>query len=921
MDDDPIFETSRLEYKITVYKDKIVYNPGKSFLFNKPKSQTIPISQIASVELGSFGLHQVFIKTTGGSKHDLVIESGEQINFQKVIHSLQYPERNELKKEQEIIPSEKKICPFCAEEIMADAKKCRYCKEFLDKEKNEIKPESQEIQQIGDIFDPGRDSVKDNLDIELIKDEQAEDHSETIVSEEISLTKITQATYKKKTKKKNRDYSKVADEIIKSITPSVPIRNYFIDSGPNCDGLNDICEYDPIRLDKESKRKIFELEEISNNIDSKLIKESDNDFKTENHYKIKYADELNKQQLWAVSEINCPLLVIAGAGSGKTRVITYKVSYLIENGINPHEILLLTFTRKAANVMLDRVQTLLADKTAGGVLGGTFHSFANNVLRKYGKIVNIPSNFTIVDTEDAEDIIDLIKTELDLRGKKNGRAFPRKKTIQEIISKSRNLELSISKIIKKYYDDNVDFIEEIKIISDAFAKYKRTSNVFDFDDLMEELRNNLRENETFRRKIQDNIKYVLVDEYQDTNNVQREIIELIVGDSGKITVVGDDSQSIYSFRGANFENILRFPQKYPDCKIAKIEENYRSEQGILNFTNEIILNAKIGFKKKLHSSRYTGKKPIIRRFPDETEEAKYIANKLLEIKGNDLEYSDFAVLTRAGWHSNYIQTEFSMRGIPYVVMGGIKFSERRHVKDIIAFLKIILNPLDTIAWHRILRLVEGIGKVRAVEITEIIRSNNGLIKFDRFSNKRFYHDLCEYEKLYKGIIGEKISLQQTIKKVYEFYKPILKLIKDDYNIRIRDLDAFLVIAGKYNDLEKFLADFTLEPPTRRYQDDGYSISKNDEKPVVVSTIHSAKGLEWHTVFIPFALDGLIPSYKSFKSMRELEEERRLFYVAASRSKENLFITMPTFLRSWDAIFTKSSRFLAEIDKNCYEIDK
>lgn len=350
---------------------------------------------------------------------------------------------------------------------------------------------------------------------------------------------------------------------------------------------------------------------------------------------------------------------------------TYKVSWLIENGINPTQILLLTFTRKAANEMLTRVEKLLGDKSISNVLGGTFHSFSNYILRQYANLIGIPANFTIIDTEDTADIIDLLKNELKLSVKKEGRPFPRKDKIQEIISRSKNLELSITNTIVKFFVEQADFIPEIMVLDKALSAYKKASSLMDYDDLMEVLRDKLKDNDVFRNKLRERIKYVLVDEYQDTNNIQREIVALLCQGLNNVTVVGDDAQSIYAFRGANFENILRFPQSFKNCRVVKIEENYRSEQGILDFSNEIIRNAKIGFRKNLFSTRLSGKKPIVKRFADGPEEAEYIVDKIIELRGNSLEYSEFAVLTRASWHSNYVQTELMKRQIPFVVVGGI----------------------------------------------------------------------------------------------------------------------------------------------------------------------------------------------------------------------------------------------------------
>jgi DNA helicase-2/ATP-dependent DNA helicase PcrA len=666
----------------------------------------------------------------------------------------------------------------------------------------------------------------------------------------------------------------------------------------------------------ELSNHLKELKVITESIESRLV-DIHQPFES-GKFKINYAQELNTQQLAAVRTLKCPLLVIAGAGSGKTRIITYKVSYLIEQGYEPNQLLLLTFTRKAANEMLSRVQQLLGSKSITGVLGGTFHAFANFVLRKYHVLIGLPANFTIVDSEDVADIISLLKTELNLTPRKGSKHFPKSTTIQTILSKAKNLELEIKDTILEFFPENEPHISDIEKISKVLLAYKHRSNLMDYDDLIDTLRNKLRENEVFRKTIQKQVAYTLVDEYQDTNNIQREIVELIAADSRRITIVGDDAQSIYSFRGANFENILRFPQSFPDCKVVKIEENYRSSQPILDFTNDIALNARVGFKKKLFSKIKKGKKPLVKRLTDTQAEAEFIVDTIMAMKENDLEYSDFAVLTRASWQSNFVQAELMKRNIPFVVVGGIKFGERRHVKDMVSFLKILMNPMDAVAWHRILKLLEGIGDVRAKEIIALIHQQAGNINPESFVGKKHIDSL----KPLMTLLNELQKFESpavVIPRIYEFYKPILQQLEDDFEARKIDLEIFAEIAGKYDDLEKFLADFTLEPPANRYQDKSVPFTETDEKPLRISTIHSAKGLEWYAVFIPFVLDGIIPSVRSLGSLQELEEERRLFYVACSRAKEHLFLTMPAYVASWNAVFTKPTRFLNEISKLLYDL--
>ena len=634
-------------------------------------------------------------------------------------------------------------------------------------------------------------------------------------------------------------------------------------------------------------------------------------------FKIQYQDSLNEAQLKAVSIIDKPLLVIAGAGSGKTRVIIYKVAYLIENGINPRNILLLTFTRKAAEEMLSRTRQLLADKSKTEVIGGTFHSFANNTLRQYHKLIDIPHNFTISDGVDAADIIGMLKSEL-FSNRQLKKPFPRKTVIREIISKGRNLEIPISEVIDQYFSSWRDSGEEIKTISTAFTEYKKRNNILDYDDLIEVLKNKLENNETFRQKLQARIHYLLVDEYQDVNNCQRRIVELIVGDRNTVTVVGDDAQSIYSFRGANYENILSFPDSFANFESVRLEENYRSNQGVLSFVNEIISHAVLSFRKSLYTDRTSSSRPVIKQLADNQQEASYIANKILEIKaGNsNLDYSNFAVLARANWHSNFIQTELSKRQIPFVVRGGIKFVERSHVKDVIAFLKIILNPLDAISWHRVLNLSDGIGKVRASQVVAAVRRNNGKARFDSFSKNSWHKNLKPYENFYKNV-NPSVSPEEAIERIIVFYSDQLRKIHpEDHKVRLQDINSLKIMASRHLDLEKFLSDFALDPPSNLYQES--ILVNDDEKCVVVSTIHSAKGLEWHTVFLIHALDGLLPSHRSVGSIEAIEEERRLFYVATSRAMENLFVTLPVYVSGMNDYFSQPSRFIDEIDKRYYE---
>ena len=672
-----------------------------------------------------------------------------------------------------------------------------------------------------------------------------------------------------------------------------------------------INNFPEVETDQRTINKIEELNSIVRSIESRPSGTAE--IRLEKSYKINYAYELNNAQLEAVTALNGPVLVIAGAGSGKTRVIVHRVAFMLENGINPDDMLLLTFTRKAAAEMLGRVQKLLNDTSATKVFGGTFHSFSNYILRKYAGLLNISPNFTIIDEEDSADTIDLIRSELKIEKKE--KAFPRKNRIQEIISSARNRNLTIKDVIENEYTGLKGFISQIELISLGYTKYKKICNLFDYDDLMDVLRDSLRDNSIFRKRLNEKYRYIMVDEYQDTNVVQKEIVEYLAEGSRNIMVVGDDSQSIYSFRGADYENILRFPQKYPDCKVVKIEENYRSNQKILDFTNEIILNSKIGYRKKLFSKITYEALPVVRKLYDQEAEAEFIVDKILEYREQGVALNQIAILVRAFWHARYIEVELNRRSIPYIAVGGLKFNERKHVKDVISYLRILMNPYDAVAWHRVLKYIPGVGMVTASKIIEKIIAEKGL-NIDEFEKSKFAGEMKRLAGMLERGRDTKIPVPQKIEIIKEYYIPILQAREYDFQVRILDINVLIDLASKSDSLEKFLTEFALDPPSRNFGTRTVPlIDEGEDHPLTISTIHSAKGLEWYSVIIPHALDGLIPSVRALNNIEEVEEERRLFYVACSRAKQELLITMPSFVVNYDAFLSYPSRFLVEIGRD------
>lgn len=677
-------------------------------------------------------------------------------------------------------------------------------------------------------------------------------------------------------------------------------------------------QYDDIYIGAEEEYKIKGLKKDIDIINKRVV--TDDVFVSKN-YRIDYKNELNKEQLLAVSIIDKPLLVIAGAGTGKTRVITYKVAYLIENNVPSHNILLLTFTRKAAKEMIDRVHNLLqVSPEQSRVFGGTFHSFAARILRIYGDFIGLKP-FTILDTEDVKNLIDLIKKEKGIV-KKGDKSFPKSALVQKIMSRADNLGVSIKEVIELHFEDQVptQYREDVEALIQEVHKYKKEHNMLDYDDLISTLCYYLRNNKVFLKKIRSRFYYVLVDEYQDTNTKQREIVELIVGDRNAVTVVGDDSQSIYGFRGANYENILRFPESFPGCVSVKIEENYRSTQEILDFTNQVIDKNQLVFYKHLRSSQ-TRHKPVVRQTIDQIQEAQYIVEQLKNAQqSQNLRYADFAVLVRSSWHSIFIQTELVKNNIPFVVVGGLKFQEKRHIKDVIAFLKIVINPFDTIAWHRILHLIEGVGDMKASDIVASVLANNGDVSFGGYYKQKYYPGLLKYETLYREIHEQTLNPKKVIEKVLGVYIPLLEKIESDYQQRLIDLDVLVTLSGEYRSMDSFLTNFSLDPPNTS-QNDVAVIDNKYKDVVVVSTIHSAKGLEWNTVFIPHLVEGAFPSARALYSLQDIEEERRVFYVATTRAKQALFLTLPSYIMLRGNEFTKPSRFIAEIDQQAFDIDK
>jgi DNA helicase-2/ATP-dependent DNA helicase PcrA len=682
----------------------------------------------------------------------------------------------------------------------------------------------------------------------------------------------------------------------------------------------------------------------------KEYKLKSSNIKKEADYKINYESELNAAQLEAVRIKNGPVLVIAGAGTGKTKTLVYRVARLVEEGVNPENILLLTFTRKAAMNMLKRASTIL-DERCGKISGGTFHSFANTILRKYAKLVGFNENFTILDEGDAEDAIGIIRAKLGYN--KTEKRFPLKHTIAALLSKSVNKNTPVELILNTEYPHFIDSLAGIKVIQMEYQKYKKEKILMDYDDLLLYFEQLLKENDEIRKRISSFYKFIMIDEYQDTNKIQAKLAYLLASEHKNIMVVGDDSQSIYSFRGANFKNIMDFPKQFPGCKVITLEQNYRSTQPILDLTNALIENAREKYSKKLFTKKEGDLKPAYIETDDPDMQSKFIVQRILEIREEGVPLNKIAVLFRNAWHSNDLEIQLAAANINFSKYGGIKFTEARHIKDLISYLKIRHNPMDSISWFRVLQLIEGIGEKTAEFITNEISENKKGINFlkdlvyleteiggiklsdykkeDKSGNyaghsvygkavysKKYYKDLYKLYVMLEKLTAENLTPFELINLAFDYYKPFFKDKFDDYNRRLKDIESLMLISQRYKKLGVFLSDMTIEPI--KESQSKTEPEDSDDEELVLSTIHSAKGLEWHTVFIIYLVDGFLPGVMSLSNIEDIEEERRLLYVAATRAKQNLYLIKPNnskkggnYFQSSYGSFSEISRFLKEND--------
>lgn len=634
---------------------------------------------------------------------------------------------------------------------------------------------------------------------------------------------------------------------------------------------------------------------------------------------IDYEAELNDAQRSAVTALPGPALVIAGAGSGKTRTLTYRVAYLLEQGVPADRILLLTFTNKAAKEMMGRVSDLIGHDMSD-LWGGTFHSIGHRVLRRHAEELGFNRSFTIQDREDAKGLINacIAEAEIDVKATR----FPKPEVVADMGSLSLNKQINIREVIEERFPWFEHLTSQIEGVIQRYAERKRTQGLMDFDDLLVLWLKLLKEYAEVRELYQKRFQFVLVDEYQDTNQLQAELIDLLGERYKNVMVVGDDSQSIYSWRGANYENIIEFPKRYPGAKVYKIETNYRSTPEILNLANAAIEANTRQFAKKLAASRGPGEKPVLAVCGEAGEQAAFIAQRALELREEGVELNDMAVLYRSHFHALELQLEFTRRNIPFSITSGIRFFEQAHIKDVTSYLKWLANPRDEQAFKRLVLMLPGIGGKTAFKLwyqflalyTDTIQLAEGLQQCTAVPKKakvawaQFSATVSQLQS--EPVVGDAGQMIELI--VEAGYEEYVESNYDKAPQRLDDIEQLGVFARQYDSLETFLAELALLTNVESEQDRG----EDDQEKLRLSTIHQAKGLEFKVVFVVMLCDGMFPSNRSLDTVEGEEEERRLFYVAITRAKDELYISYPMIRTvaggGSEDMIQQPSRFLSEL---------
>jgi DNA helicase-2/ATP-dependent DNA helicase PcrA len=668
-------------------------------------------------------------------------------------------------------------------------------------------------------------------------------------------------------------------------------------------------------------------------------------------YRVKYEDELNAEQLEVVMAGDGPLLVIAGAGSGKTRALTYRVSRLIEDGVDPNDILIVTFTNKAAREMLSRVEQLVTIDTRR-IWGGTFHSIGNRVLRRHAETIGYRSSFSILDDEDSKEMMESAISSLGI--KTLDKRFPKGDVLLDIYSFLINTRTPLELHLEQNYPHFAIYRDEIVNVFRRYKERKREANVMDFDDLLVNWKLLLEEHPEVGEALKRRFRTILVDEYQDTNKLQADIIDGMAAERRNVMVVGDDAQSIYSFRGASFENILTFPLRFPDAKIYKLETNYRSTPQILALANSSMGHNRFQFRKELHAVRGPGPDPAVVGVDDVFEQAAFVAQRILELRDEGESLADIAVLYRSHYQSLELQMELSRRLIPYEIRSGVRFFEQAHIKDVVAYLKIVINNRDELSWKRVLKLYPKVGEKTAAEVWAKIGTAPDPIQTlcrtgSSLSGRGVQGSIKSVCSLLEMLAGEGMrhNPAESIRLIVERgYADYARSKFANAQARLDDLEQLSQYALRYEDVNTFLDEVALANPIAG--EDVAVVGPEDEK-IVLSSVHQAKGLEWRIVFVIWLADGRFPSQRALRvpggivkvpetnvpeefalmladeKEREIiipgeEEERRLFYVAVTRAKQELYLVFPVMARDRGGmdVLMEPSRFVRELPGETYE---
>lgn len=636
--------------------------------------------------------------------------------------------------------------------------------------------------------------------------------------------------------------------------------------------------------------------------------------------KIDFAADLNEEQLAVATAPGGPMLVVAGAGSGKTRALTYRLAWLVHNGVDPSRIMLVTFTNRAAREMLSRVEVLVRQKTRD-IWGGTFHHIGNRILRQYGKVTGISPDFTILDREDSRDLMASCVQEagVDIRR----RRFPRKAVLVATSSFVQNTLEPLEDVLARRYPMFLQDANEIEKVLTLYATKKRQRQLLDFDDLLTGWLRLLADHKDIRDILSEQFLHILVDEYQDTNAIQGAIVDLLASKHRNLAVVGDDSQSIYSFRGASFENIISFKERYPGAGQYRLETNYRSTPEILAFANASIAHNKRRLPKRLCTKRPAGLRPAVVTTHDHYVQARFIAEYILHLLDQGRSLNSVAVLYRSHWHSLEIQLELQRRNIPFYVRGGLRFFEQAHMKDILCFMRIIQNQNDELAWLRVFKMLPRVGSAVSRRLWQHISRADNPIKSacdPTAANllpagvRPLYLDFTSLVKKLPGV-NSPAEIIDTL--LSEFYDDYLVSHYEGADLRRLDIRGLADFAAQYNTLEAFLADVAL---AGEFSGETVLTGPVEQEFATLSTVHQAKGLEWAVVFVPWLADGRFPTDLALNTKEDQEEERRVFHVAVTRAKDEVYLVVPQVCRNRarSLVMMKPSRFLTEITEDLTE---